>query len=304
MSSVSPSDPVAVFVGGTSGIGQGMAEAFNRHVKGNGHIVIVGRNREAAEGIIEKMKSVHGNSSKGTYEFIPVEDASLMSSVKSTSSEILSKYPKINYLIMSAGYMSPHRSVTSEGHDKKTALQYYSRWAFIHHLLPSLKTARDSKEDVRVMTVYGAGKGGDINVDDLGFKKDLNAAVNTAGVTYNDLMIEEYALRNPGILFTHSYPGAVRTNLLRASDSALLRFGSMLSPLLYPFTVSQEECAENMWSGLHSCDVNKPGSTGIHGAYRIGNKGEDIGVKGYFGSAEKRKLVWEFTAKETGIDDA
>jgi NADP-dependent 3-hydroxy acid dehydrogenase YdfG len=53
-------NPVAVFVGGTSGIGQGMAEAFNRHTKGNSRIVLVGRNRDAAEKIISKMKSVSG----------------------------------------------------------------------------------------------------------------------------------------------------------------------------------------------------------------------------------------------------
>jgi short-subunit dehydrogenase involved in D-alanine esterification of teichoic acids len=48
---------VAVFVGGTSGVGQGLAEAFNRHTKGNSHIVLVGRNHKAAENIISRMKS-------------------------------------------------------------------------------------------------------------------------------------------------------------------------------------------------------------------------------------------------------
>jgi len=49
-------NPVAVFVGGTSGIGQGMAEALNRHTKGNSHIILVGRSKEAAEDIMTKMK--------------------------------------------------------------------------------------------------------------------------------------------------------------------------------------------------------------------------------------------------------
>jgi NADP-dependent 3-hydroxy acid dehydrogenase YdfG len=63
--------PVAVFVGGTSGIGQGMAEAFNRHTKGNAHIVLVGRNRDAAESIISKMKIAV--SKERRYEVIPVD---------------------------------------------------------------------------------------------------------------------------------------------------------------------------------------------------------------------------------------
>jgi len=33
--------PVGVFVGGTAGIGQGMAEAYARHTKGNAHIMYV-----------------------------------------------------------------------------------------------------------------------------------------------------------------------------------------------------------------------------------------------------------------------
>lgn len=49
--------PVAVFVGGTAGIGQGMAEVFHKHTNGNGHIVLVGRNRDAAEKIIMELES-------------------------------------------------------------------------------------------------------------------------------------------------------------------------------------------------------------------------------------------------------
>lgn len=33
--------PVAIFVGGTSGIGQGLVEAFARHTNGNAHIMYV-----------------------------------------------------------------------------------------------------------------------------------------------------------------------------------------------------------------------------------------------------------------------
>ncbi|KAJ7762932.1 hypothetical protein B0H16DRAFT_1268746, partial [Mycena metata] len=36
--------PVAVFAGGTSGVGQGMVEALARQTKGRAHIVLIGRN--------------------------------------------------------------------------------------------------------------------------------------------------------------------------------------------------------------------------------------------------------------------
>ncbi|KAJ7797436.1 hypothetical protein B0H13DRAFT_1468621, partial [Mycena leptocephala] len=40
--------PVGVFVGGTSGIGEGIAEAFARHTKGNAHIILNHRRRQTA----------------------------------------------------------------------------------------------------------------------------------------------------------------------------------------------------------------------------------------------------------------
>ncbi|KAF9024903.1 hypothetical protein BDZ89DRAFT_954226, partial [Hymenopellis radicata] len=41
--------PVAVFVGGTSGVGEAMAKALASYLGGSLHLVIVGRNRDAAE---------------------------------------------------------------------------------------------------------------------------------------------------------------------------------------------------------------------------------------------------------------
>jgi hypothetical protein len=114
---------------------------------------------------------------------------------------------------------------------------------------------------------------------------------------------QEYALRNPGIVFAHSTPGAVRTNLLKASDSMLLRAIDVILPLLWPVTVSQDECGEYLWSGLYRIEAGV-GSCGIPGAYRITRKGQDMGMKNYLVTPELRKALWERTAKETNTVDA
>ncbi|TFY78380.1 hypothetical protein EWM64_g5634 [Hericium alpestre] len=280
------SNPTAVFVGGTSGIGQGMVEAFNRHTKGNSNIVLVGRNREAAESIISKMRAANGNSSTtGSYEFVHC-DVSLISDVKRSAADIFSRHPKINFLVITAGVLGAAQTATAEGLDKETSVHYYGRWSFIHELLPALRAARDAKQDSKVLSVFSAGRGGG----------PYDAAA------WNDLMCEEFALRNPGIAFGHAFPGGVRTNLLKASDSLVLHAINVILPLLRPFTVSQDECGEYLWSGLYRSTADK-GSGSVPGAWRIGSKGEDLGMARYFGSPEQRRKLWESTARTTKTED-
>jgi NAD(P)-dependent dehydrogenase (short-subunit alcohol dehydrogenase family) len=181
--------PVALFVGGTSGIGQAMAEAFARYTKGNAHIIICGRNRIAAEAIIATFPKP--TSEDAVHEFVPC-DASLMKNVHATSTELLSRLPKLNFLILSPGFITfLGRDETEEGLDKKMALNYYARWKFTKELMPLLRKAKDAGEDAKVFSVLGAGKGGEIDLNDLGLKKTYSptkCALTTP--TYNDLMME------------------------------------------------------------------------------------------------------------------
>ncbi|KAF8999435.1 hypothetical protein BDQ17DRAFT_1328318 [Cyathus striatus] len=262
-------NPVAIFVGGTSGVGQGMAEAFNQHTKGNP---------------ISSWLAAADEESSGSYNFVPC-DISLTAEAKRTAAELTNKYPKVNFLVITAGVLGATKSTTTEGLDKQSAVHYYGRWSFIHELLPSLRAAQEAKEDAKVMSVYGPGQG----------RGDM--AVNS-----NDMMCEEYALRNPGVVFAHAHPGNVRTNVLKKSDSKVMNAMSHVMPLFTPFTVSQEECAEYLWSGLYR--VTPEGSSGdIPGAYRITSKGEDLGMKHYYGSPEQRKTVWKETTDATKTDD-
>lgn len=92
--------------------------------------------------------------------------------------------------MLSAGNLSILRPETEEGLDKKLAVQYYSRWSFIHGLLPAIRAARDANEDAKVMSIFAAGYGGPIDVDDLGLKKRFNPVISGPCSTYNDLMCE------------------------------------------------------------------------------------------------------------------
>ncbi|THU76736.1 hypothetical protein K435DRAFT_568129, partial [Dendrothele bispora CBS 962.96] len=97
--------PTAVFVGGTSGIGQGIAEAFAHHTKGNARIFILGRNKQAAETILSGFPKP--SSPEAEHQFLEC-DVSLMKNVQKATQELREKHgvDKVNYLVMSQGYFS------------------------------------------------------------------------------------------------------------------------------------------------------------------------------------------------------
>jgi len=186
--------PVAIFVGGTSGIGKGMVQTFARHTNGNSHILVVGRNREAAEQLFATIPTggtPPGSTGKFTREFIQC-DVTLMKNIHTATQDILSRHPKVNYLVMTTGIMTlKGRDETSEGIDKKLAVHYYSRWKFINDLLPSLTKAKDAGEEGAVLSIFSAGYGGPIDLDDLGLKKNYSTSnAASSAPTYNDLMLE------------------------------------------------------------------------------------------------------------------
>ena len=84
-----------------------------------------------------------------------------------------------------------HHRQTEEGIDRKLTVHYYARWKFTHDLLPSLKRAKEAGEDAKVLSVLAAGKGSEIDVEDLGLKKGFSvAAASLQAPTYNDLMMK------------------------------------------------------------------------------------------------------------------
>jgi NAD(P)-dependent dehydrogenase (short-subunit alcohol dehydrogenase family) len=271
--------PVGVFVGGTSGIGEGIAEAFARHTKGNAHIILVGRNRPTATAILARLEKppVPGL----TREFLPC-DLTLIANAKRTAAAIRERFPRIHFLFLSAGAVSlKGLDIGEEGVDRQMAALYYSKWAFIEGLLPALRAAHGAGEDARVAALHTAGRGGPVDLDDLGLMKGISGGLKSVRklvpqlASYQDLMAEvRFSLlffsflhklthlsqafaaheANTGISFTHAFPGTVDTPLLRASPSAILRAVHYLRFLLFPtlmfraMTIS--ECGEYQLYGL------------------------------------------------------
>jgi len=190
-----PRGAVAVFVGGTSGIGQAMFELFVRSTTGKAvTAIVVGRNQKAAE---ESFAALRAESKEEndlpTLKFISC-DVTLMKNVRKATKEILDSHSKIHILVVSQGYLTlDSRTPTEEGLDRKLAVDYYSRWVFIHELIPALEKARSEGEKATVTSVLGLGKPGKgpIDPDDFGVEKNYGVARIAVTVSsYQNYMLQ------------------------------------------------------------------------------------------------------------------
>lgn len=317
-----PSPPVAVFVGGTAGIGRAMAQNLAKYTKGNAHIIIIGRNKvsqpyewktwahdvlkAAAEVTIASLPTPTLTDVK--HEFI-LCDVTLMKNVETATVDILKRFEKINYLVLTTSVLSMGpRDETAEGIDKTLAVHYYARWLFIQRLLPGLTQAKAQGEDAKVLSVLAAGMGREIDLQDLGLKKTHTfGKAQTQGPVYNDLMLEvrfpfcstlhlftvcqEFASQNPDMTFIHSYPGFVRTNQISASPSTLLRvLGPVLQVLIYPLSTSAADSGDFMLAALMRCPS---------GVFSVGPTGKDTPAKKKtYDVVEAKKKLWDHTSQE------
>ena len=89
---------VAVFVGGTRGIGETAVEQFAKHAR-QPRIYIIGRSQADADRTVAKCKKLNG---EGEYIFIKA-DVSLIRAVDDVCKEIKSKEKAINVLFLTIG---------------------------------------------------------------------------------------------------------------------------------------------------------------------------------------------------------
>ncbi|KAJ7244892.1 hypothetical protein C8J57DRAFT_1363312 [Mycena rebaudengoi] len=327
--------PVAVFPGGTSGVGQAMAENLARQTKGRAHIILIGQNEAAAEKILAHFPKPT-DTDGWKHEFISC-DATSMENIRTVCVGLLSRLLQINFLVISAGANSiTESSETKEGLDYHLSLRYYSRYVWIKELLPLIAKARENGQHARVMSVNGAGFGFKIRTDDMnldrarrstiGFLKGAMISVSAAkGITYsvgyNDAMLAWFASKHPELAFTHINPGAVKT-----AHFPDIWFGWMLAPLWWIYihfrawtAIMPDECAQYMTYALldgekglflrsplgevissHTFDPNSNSNFDdtSPAAHKTGVL-NGVPMKGYSGSDVTVKALMEFTENIT-----
>ncbi|KAK2772104.1 hypothetical protein FQN53_004783 [Emmonsiellopsis sp. PD_33] len=236
---------VAVFVGGTSGIGETTAREFVRHAD-RPRVYLVGRNEARASQIIEELKKLNPD---GKIDFLKA-DLELLRNVDEVCEDIKKKEEKINLLFLSpesseSNIELPNQE-TTEGLDTKFNLHYYSRMRFIVNLLPLLSAGANSNPAFsRVVSILSGGHEGKLNLEDLALKNTFSLQnCATHAITMNSLTLDRLATAHPNISFVHAYPGFVKTSLGRSlgtiGSAAFKGLMYLVTPLAVPFGESGE----------------------------------------------------------------
>jgi NAD(P)-dependent dehydrogenase (short-subunit alcohol dehydrogenase family) len=284
----------AVVVGGTSGIGRGIAV---RLAEANASVTIVGRDEKRAAEVLADLARVGGG---GKHAFVRVADGSLLANTKSFSESYLREHKTLDVLVLTQGIGTLQgRTETSEGLDVKMATHFFGRMGFVADLLPALRASAEADPAFtpRVLSVLAAGVHPPYMhyADDFELKTHYslkNAA--DACCMYNDVAADSLARENPSIAFIHASPGFVDTNIA----SGLVAPLRWLLALTRPFARSIAECGEFMSEPLlrplPPREARRPGDNFI----LISQNAE--AVKPTSAHEEARETVWAKTKEVLG----
>lgn len=306
-----PSSYVAVFVGGTKGIGAYALTTLARYSSSlTPRIYVLARSSSPA---IAQAQSLAPNA---TITFISC-DASLMRDVDRVCSEIKAKEKSINLLYMSQGTLDFNAN-TSEGLPTMASLAYYSRIRFAQNLLPQLTAATGLK---RVVNVLSGSKEGPVDANDWHMRNlkgiPSPSKLRGQGTSMLTLAMEQVSKEAGGkVGFVHNFPGLVVTDVGKSMPGVLGFMMRISSAIVAPFfAVGGEECGERQvfaatsakYDGSEKGGVEMEGIGRAKGTNGVGNYSVDEhGEDGHFEEVLKQirekgelKKMWEDTKLNT-----
>ncbi|KAI5467899.1 hypothetical protein BGZ63DRAFT_410736 [Mariannaea sp. PMI_226] len=259
-SSALPAGLVAVFAGGTAGIGEMTMKSFTKHTV-QPKIYFLGRSQQAGDRLLQELKTLNPD---GTYHFLKT-DLSLLKTVDEVCNEIKKKEKAINVLFMTQGTLNMS-STTEEGLRLITALSLYSRFRMAVNLLPLVRQATSIR---RIVTVMAGTKEGRLYMDDIAGEKVPLTGSRAHMCSVITLALEELSRQAPEVSFIHNYPGAVETNLIRPGDGAMIRTVGMgmhvIMKALHVYIPEAEVSERHAWLCLSGRYAPKEKGEGVQG---------------------------------------
>ncbi|KAK4460009.1 hypothetical protein QBC42DRAFT_111401 [Cladorrhinum samala] len=191
---------VAVFVGGTSGIGEATMKEFAKHAS-QPRIYFVGRSDEAAARITIELESLNPG---GQYNFIKA-DISLLRNVDNVCLDIQSRESLINLLFLTSGTAVTGID-TAESLHYHTAVTYYSRIRFISNLLPLLQRATSLRRVVTVFNNHSSKANNASALHSHSIPSAPKTLLSQQSFAIMTLALESLAFEAPDVTFIHSFP--------------------------------------------------------------------------------------------------
>lgn len=282
-------NPVGVFAGSTSGIGEQLAYSFAKTTV-DPTIYIIGRNEERGAAVRAEILKLNP-SAKVTFL---KQDLSLVSQAKELADTLKKNETKINLLAQSqGGLLYQDRNETKEGLDQAMSFNYYTRWALIDNVVDLVQRAADAGEPASVLTVLAAGNGeaSTLNVADLELKTSYSFLTMLQTVpAYNSIAVQRFARAYPKISFIHTYPGLVQTNVGRA-----LPFYLRIPNQIISAAIGRSAEVSGQYH-LYASYTGKEFAKG--GAHILGTNLQDVGQKGVKNgmySVENQEILWKHT---------
>ncbi len=207
------SDRVALVTGGTDGIGKEIARGL---VRRGVEVVIVGRDADKGDRAVAELREA-GDNPRLTFL---AADLSLMREVHRLADQVERRWPRLHYLVHSAGVVLGRRVLTAEGIETNFAVTYLARFALTLHLLPHLEAGGRKGAAARIVLIGGAARNGAILFDDVNLTQDFSTlrAIWQACEAQDVFTVElgrrrAVAEPEPRVTITCLKIGVVRTNI-------------------------------------------------------------------------------------------
>jgi NAD(P)-dependent dehydrogenase (short-subunit alcohol dehydrogenase family) len=259
----------ALVVGGTSGIGYGIALALAK--RGDVAITIAGRSAERGGKIVEELTRL---SPDQQHAFEAVDGFNLAS-----FKELAGKQAPedTDILVMTHGMATTQGyTPTADGLDQKLQLHYFSRFYLAKLYAPKMKP------DSRIVAVLSAGVHGKYSKfeQDFELKKhySIKNAADAAGF-YLDAGLEAVSVQRPDLIISHAAPGFVNTNW---GTELPMWMRMMVRPMQKLFAKSAERCGDLLTEGFMNLPV---------GYSLLDEHGKTIGKKGLKHTATERDVI-------------
>jgi NAD(P)-dependent dehydrogenase (short-subunit alcohol dehydrogenase family) len=271
-----------LITGATAGIG----ETASRILATQGHeIIIVGRNPQKTQSVVESIRTQTGNSSIRCL----LADFSDLQQIRQLAEQVKTQFPKLDVLVNNAGTYFGKREKTKYGAEKTFVVNHLAPFLLTNLLLDHLQ------EHARIINVSSnAHYSGKLDLNDLNLSKFyFGLTAYQRSKLANVLFTYELARRLADTTITVNalHPGLIATDIFRRNYGIL---GPFIKWIISRRSITLEEGADNTIFLATSADADR-----VTGKYFVKRNAVKSAPLSYNEALAKR--LWETSERLTGI---